>query len=67
MGANVFRDIEGFLEHFVQSSSGVALLQRQFVGLLHLSKDFRFTKHHGVQSANHLEQMLHAGRLRHLI
>ena len=62
-GADVLGDVKRALEGLVQPAAGVAVLERQVVGLLELAEDFGFAQHHRVQAAGDLEEMVHALRL----
>ena len=60
VSANVFGNVEGALEGLVQRATGVARLQRDVIGFLHLAENLGFTQHHRVQAAGHAEEVFEA-------
>src|SRR5262249_37687383 len=60
---DVFGDIESPLKGLIQSASGMAVLQRQVVRFLELTKNFSLAKHHRIKAASHFEKMVQALRL----
>ena len=56
-------DVEGALERLVKPTAGMAVLEREVVGFFELAEDFRFAKHHRIQTAGDLEQVMQALRL----
>ena len=63
-GADLFGDVEGFLENSVQAAAGVLVLEGRVVGFFQLAEDFRFAQDHGIQAAGDLEKVLQAAGVR---
>ena len=62
--ANLFGHVESLLKRLVEPTIGGLMLQSQLIGGLQLTKDLRFTQHHGIQAAGYFEQVLHRGLAR---
>jgi hypothetical protein len=59
-GADLFGDVEGFLENLVQTAAGVLVPEGGVVGFFQLAEDFRFAQDHGIQAAGDLEEVFQA-------
>ena len=57
--AHEFGHAKSLLEKVVEPARGMPGTERRGIGVLHLSEDLRFPKHHRIQSRGHAEQMPH--------
>ena len=57
--ADLLGYIERLLKGLVQSPACSLMRERELISCLELTEDFRLAQHHRIQSAGHLEEMLH--------
>jgi len=63
MGPEVFGHVESTLKSSSEAGAGMAIFQRQIIGLLELAENFRFAQNHRIHSTGNPEQVLHTLRL----